>query len=66
MYRHKLELQNEQEDNLEKFQEQMKKEEENERKKMQAKHELSIKSKATSFVKLFIKIYQLIVYFLFC
>ena len=50
LYRQKLELQNEQEDNLEKFQEQMKKEEENEKKKMQTKHELAIKSNPFCFL----------------
>ena len=44
LYRQKLEIQNEHEDNLEKFQEQMKKEEEDERQKMKTKHELNIKS----------------------
>lgn len=44
VYRQKLELQNEQEENLEKFQESLKKEETEEKAKMQAKHELNIKS----------------------
>ena len=44
IYRQKLELQNKQEDEMERFRSQVKEEEEEERKKIKSKHELNIKS----------------------